>query len=50
MKLKEAIKITQHFQDWRIGKKNGMEYTGKQITEALNVVLEAANRQLRLED
>lgn len=39
MKLKEAIKILEHHQEWRLGKRNDMIQEASTLTEALDIVL-----------
>ena len=41
MKLKKAIKILDHHQQWRQGKTEVMFYTPKELTTALDEVLKA---------
>lgn len=40
MKLKTAIEILEYHQKWRLGQVDEMKYTPKQLTEALDVVLD----------
>lgn len=42
MKLHLAVTIIKHYQEWRQGKIDEMVYTPRAITEALNVVIKAA--------
>jgi len=44
MTLKQAAEIIQHYQDWRLGKIDEIEYTPKAITEALNILIEHAKK------
>jgi hypothetical protein len=42
MSIENALEIAQHYQDWRTGKIDEIEYQGKAITEALNILIEKA--------
>jgi hypothetical protein len=42
MSKQEAIEIVTQHQRWRIGVDEDYKYTPRQITEALNIVLEIA--------
>jgi|LakMenEpi03Aug12_release.lakeMendotaPanAssembly.Ray.scaffolds.fasta_scaffold6459223_2 hypothetical protein len=44
MTLKQATEIIQHYQEWRLGKIDEIEYTPKAITEALNILIEHAKK------
>jgi len=44
MTLKQAREIAQHYQDWRLGKIDEIEYTPKAITESLNILIEHAKK------
>lgn len=44
MNLKEAIEILDYHQSWRLGKIDEMKYDSKQITEALDVVLDEVKK------
>ena len=39
MNLKEAIEILDYHQSWRLGKVDEIKFSSRQITEALDVVL-----------
>jgi len=45
MKLKKAIKILDHHQQWRQGKTEVMFYTPKELTTALDEVLKAVKNR-----
>lgn len=40
METKKAIEILEHHQQWRLGNVQEMKYTPREITEALDVLLE----------
>tara|TARA_R110000765_G_scaffold294024_1_gene389313 strand:- start:480 stop:854 length:375 start_codon:yes stop_codon:yes gene_type:complete len=44
MDSKEAIQILTQHQEWRLGSEQVYIYTPKQITQAINIVLEIANK------
>lgn len=44
MNLKEAIEILDYHQSWRLGKVDEMIYELKQITKALDIVLEEVKK------
>jgi len=40
LELKEAIEILKHFQQWRVGGVEHFAYSGNQLTEAINLIIE----------
>lgn len=46
MDSEEAIKILTQHQQWRLGIDEEWKYTPKQITEAINIVLELAKKNI----
>lgn len=48
MDLSEAIKIVYHHQQWRLGRMDDM-VSPKDLTEALDEILDAAGKQLGIE-
>jgi hypothetical protein len=48
MDLKTAIEILEYHQDWRLGKREDMIHEPKKLTEALDVVLDAAKMYNKL--
>lgn len=44
MELKEAIEILDYHQSWRLGNVDEMIYEPKQITKALDIVLDAVKK------
>jgi len=40
LELKEAIEILKHFQQWRTGGVEHFAYSGNQLTEAINLIIE----------
>lgn len=44
MNLKEAIEILDYHQSWRLGKVDEMMFDPKQITKALDIVLEEVKK------
>lgn len=47
MELEKAIEITEHYQKWRLGNIDNLDYSPKELTEALNVLLEVNNAKVR---
>ena len=45
MKIKEAIEIIEWYRDWRLGKIDDMIYKAKELTQALDMVLNEAKKQ-----
>jgi hypothetical protein len=43
MELQTAIEIVEYHQKWRLGKREDMIHDPKKLTEALGIVIEAAN-------
>jgi hypothetical protein len=48
MDLKTAIEILEYHQDWRLGKRDDMIHEPKKLTEAVDVVLDAAKMYNKL--
>jgi len=46
MELKKAIEILEYHQEWRIGKRDGMIYTPKELTKAFDLVLNEVKKYL----
>jgi len=44
MELKTAIEILKYHQEWRLGKRDDMIHEPKVLTEALDIVLSAAEK------
>ena len=44
MNLKEAIEILDYNQSWRLGKVDEIKFSSRQITEALDVVLDEVKK------
>ena len=44
MNLKEAIEILDYHQSWRLGKIDEIKFSSRQITEALDVVLDEVKK------
>jgi len=40
LELKESIEILEHFQQWRTGGVEHFAYSGNQLTEAINLIIE----------
>jgi hypothetical protein len=47
MELEKAIKITEHYQLWRLGKIDDIDYSPKELTKAIDVLLEVSNTKIR---
>jgi CRISPR/Cas system CSM-associated protein Csm2 small subunit len=43
MELEQAIKIVEHYQKWRKGENETLLYTPKELSEAIDEILETAN-------
>jgi dsDNA-binding SOS-regulon protein len=43
MELEQAIKIVEHYQKWRKGEDKTLLYTPKELTEAIDKLLEIAD-------
>lgn len=39
MTIKKAIEILKKYQQWRVGEKIDIAYSGQQISEAINTIL-----------
>ena len=46
MELKKAIEILEYHQEWRIGKRDDMIYTPKELTQAFDLVLNAVKKYI----
>lgn len=40
MGIEEAIKILKHFQSWRMGYIDNIDYTPKELSAAINFIIE----------
>ena len=40
MKIEQAIEILKHFQIWRMGDIDDLDYTPKELSEAINFIIE----------
>ena len=46
MELKQALKIAEAYQDWRLGKVQQMPYSPGEFTQALDVVIAELRKNL----
>ena len=42
MKLGQAIEIIKHYQKWRTGIEDDISYSSKELTEALDLIIDVA--------
>ena len=47
MKLEKAIEIIEHYQLWRTGKIDNTEHCPKELTEALDLIIDVSNAKIR---